>query len=94
MRLLEHRSIAALFALVAILRAPSAHAATKFQRGPYLQDLSSRQVAVLFELDAPHDATVEVFRGIADDAGGKADKSVKSATRESTHEIVVNGLEP
>ncbi len=41
-----------------------AHAAT-WIRGPYIQDLGSRGVAVLGELDTPHDATLTIVRGAA-----------------------------
>jgi acid phosphatase type 7 len=62
-------------------------AAAGYVRGPYLQDLGTRQVALLFELDSAQTAKLDVIR----------DKDpIKTATSEkdATHEIVVNGLEP
>ncbi|GAC1598434.1 MAG: hypothetical protein NVS3B20_20700 [Polyangiales bacterium] len=67
-------------------------ASSKFTRGPYLQDLTSREVAVLCELDSPHAVTVEVSRGVVE--GSDAPKVFKSASTDAAHEIVLAGLEP
>jgi len=89
--LLSSSAIAAALTL-APARAP---AASPFVRGPYLQDLAPRQVAFLFELDAAHGARVEVQRGATDSTKGDAEApKVKTGTKDATHEIVVDGLEP
>lgn len=80
---------AALGLLFGALVASRAEAA--FVRAPYLQDLGTKQVAVLLELDAPHAVTLEVTKGAAD--GGDATKVVTSS-KDTTHELVVNALEP
>lgn len=70
-------------------RAP---AAGPFVRGPYLQDLAPRHVALLFELDAAHAARIEVQRGAT---GGDADAAkVQTSNKDATHEVVFDGLEP
>lgn len=56
-------------------------------RAPYLQDLGPKQVAVLFEMDAPHAVTIEVSKG------NDVAKTVTGA-KDTTHELVVDGLEP
>lgn len=71
-----------------------------FVRGPYLQDLTSRHVAFLFELDAAHAARVEVRRGAGGTGGtggATADAEapkVATASKDATHELLVEGLEP
>ena len=81
--------------LALALATPTAAAAASFARGPYLQDLGSRQVAVLLELDAPHAVTLEIARGVAGDAqpGAGASKTVTGST-DRVHELVAGGLEP
>ncbi len=69
------------------LLAVSSSAAAGYVRGPYLQDVGTRQAAVMFELDVAHGATLEVVKE------GEAPKSFKS-DKEATHEIVATGLEP
>ena len=84
---------AALFSLTSLV-ATSADAATV--RGPYLQDLSSRKVAVLLELDGAHAVSIEVARGVTAmtaDAGATP-KVVESASHDAVHEVVIDGLEP
>lgn len=74
-------------ALSMAILALSATANAAFVRAPYLQDLSARQVAVLFEIDAARSAKVEVFRD-------KDSVKTTSSEKDATHEIVVSGLEP
>lgn len=65
----------------------SATASARFVRAPYLQDLGTRQVAVLFEVDSATGAKLEIFR----------DKDVvktAASNKEASHEILVSGLEP
>ncbi|MBI2395429.1 MAG: metallophosphoesterase [Deltaproteobacteria bacterium] len=84
-------AVASTFAASTALASP-ASAATSFTRGPYVQDLASRHVAIMFELDAAHGARLEVFRG-ATGEDADAGKTAKS-NKDGAHEIVVDGLEP
>ena len=75
------------FGAFAAALAVAAPARGAFVRAPYLQDVNARGAAVLFEVDAPHSAKLEIAR----------DKDpIKTATSETgaAHELVVNGLEP
>jgi hypothetical protein len=85
------RSIA-IGAAVAALSASTANAA--FVRAPYLQDLGPKQVAVLFEMDAAHAATIELTKGEVTKGAEGATAKVATSPRETTHEIVIDGLEP
>ncbi len=83
-------ALAALF--VALVGAPStAHAETRWVRAPYLQDLGSRQVAVLAEADGAHDAKLEIARG--GDAGSTP-TTVEAPSKDAAIELVASGLEP
>lgn len=77
---------ASFLALLAVVTASSA-ASAAFVRGPYIQDLGTRQAAVLFELDVAKSAKLEVVKE------GDAAKTVTS-TKDASHELVVSGLEP
>lgn len=85
--MLSHRRCIALGVALSAYTAGTADAA--FVRAPYLQDLGAKQVAVLFEMDAPHAATIDVVKGTE----GAPAKTVSSA-KEATHEVVIDGLEP
>jgi hypothetical protein len=76
--------------LASLTIASSAHAA-RWVRGPYLQDLDSRHVAILGELDAAHGVRLEVARG---GETGVATTKVETSPRDTSHEIAVSGLEP
>lgn len=76
----------ALGAFAAVLAA-AVPASAAFVRAPYLQDVNARGAAVLFEVDAPHSAKLEITR----------DKDpIKTTTSEkvATHELLVTGLDP
>lgn len=79
-------------ALLALAVAPRADAAP-IVRGPYLQDLGSRQVAVMLELDGPRGATLEIRKGAT---GAEADPALATVTGPAgpSQELVVTGLEP
>lgn len=66
----------------------AAHAG--FVRAPYLQELGSRQVAVLAEADGAHGGKLTVAR--AGDAGAAI--TVETPSKETTLELVASGLEP
>ncbi len=83
-------------ALVASSWSRSSEAAS-FRRGPYLQDLGSRQVAVLFELDAPHSATLTASIGVAPSGTGPGEAGPNATTQgsvDTVHELVLTGLTP
>jgi predicted phosphodiesterase len=79
---------AALVATPLLLHAARADAG--WVRAPYQQDLTSRGVALLFELDAPHAVTVDVTKGVSGDA---PEKTI-DAGRDRAFEVPVSGLEP
>jgi hypothetical protein len=76
----------------ALLHAPAARAAT-IVRGPYVQDLGSRQAAVMLELGEALSATLEIRKGAT---GPDTDAVVATATGpvSPSQELVGNGLEP
>ena len=79
-------------AFAVALRASAATAATA-ARGPYLQDLGSRQAAVMLELDEPLPATLEVRSGAM---GPDTDAPVATASGGAalSQELTVGGLTP
>jgi hypothetical protein len=85
-------ALATAIAAAALAMAPGAQAAP-IVRGPYLQDLGSRQAAVMLELDAPRATTLEVRKGAT---GAETDAPVATATGSAgaSQELVVSGLEP
>jgi hypothetical protein len=81
-----------LLAAALSLAGPSRAADGPWVRGPYLQDLSSRHVAVLLELQAAHALKLEVRR---EPAGPDAGAPIAvSAKQDTVHELLVEGLEP
>ncbi|MEO7092572.1 MAG: hypothetical protein ABI175_04925, partial [Polyangiales bacterium] len=54
----------ALAAGATVLAIAATTEAATFRRGPYLQDLGSRQVAVMMELDSMHAVAIEVAAGV------------------------------
>lgn len=81
-------AIAAIGAIGALLTATGT-AEASFRRGPYVQDLGSRGFALLLELDAPSTAKLVVSTGT-----GATVREVSSTSDDTTHELVVSGLEP
>jgi acid phosphatase type 7 len=91
-------AVSALVAITAWLGLPANSEAAGFRRGPYLQDLGPRQVAVMMELDSAHSVAIEVAAGVAPESGAPGTsakaKKVPAAGVDVLHEIVIGGLEP
>jgi predicted phosphodiesterase len=70
-----------------LLVLPTAALADGFRKGPYLQNVSTTAITVMFEIEAPTEATVHF--GATRDYGRNA-----ASGRKRLHEVRLDGLEP